>query len=143
MLERLDPKLTANLPQLVRSLSSTKEIPDFLATLKTFLEPIMANFNQNLQEIILHQQPAKCPAAESLSSILGISLIAKRRPSMYVDCFHNLTAQNNELAITTKLNQLGLFATLKVVDNHKQLIIPCVNSPEVVKILQRKNTDSP
>lgn len=122
------PNLTKNLALLNRALETVDQAQHFAKEVEDFLRPIIANFYRNAPN---------CMPAKILESKLGISLVTKFRPSMYVDGFHLISEDEDELLLTEKLSALGIFAVSKICDNKKLLMIPCINSPDVVKKLKQ------
>ncbi len=119
-------KLRNKFPCITRRLYNEKQLPEFVDDLECFLKPILKSFYHDIPE---H------PITEKITSNLGVKFFARQRPSMYIDSFHPIANDENEAEVTKKLADLGIFSTVAVVDEKKQMMIPCVNSTGVCRKL--------
>lgn len=94
------PVLARQVACLDRRLFTAKQFHAFVEELEQFLKPKLAKFYTAVPDHL---------STQKLEKSIGVKLVAKQRPSFFVDCMHVIEEGEDESMLVSKISHLGNF----------------------------------
>jgi len=117
-----NPRLKQKLHILEKALVDSSDLADFVLRLEKLVNPVVENFYKPIPN---HA------AANILSATFDIYFSAQQRPSLFVDCVHKVSEQENPDKTLTALLDAGIYARITAIKEQKYLCVPEVNAKSV------------